>query len=116
MKTEDRLKAYILQNYRTIREFVATLDMPYTTVDTILKRGIEKASVSNLSRICDALNIDINKLVSDGIITPKTKIGIDSLTGEESKIIENYRQLDEHGKEMIEMMLVIELRRTKDRQ
>ena len=39
-KSEDLLKDLILEKYKSIREFTQEIDMPYSTVDTILKRGI----------------------------------------------------------------------------
>ena len=44
MKTsEDLLRELILSKYKSIREFTNEIGMPYTTVDSLLKRGIKKA-------------------------------------------------------------------------
>lgn len=45
---EQKLKDYILSRYKSIREFALNIEMPYSTIDTILKRGINKASVGNI--------------------------------------------------------------------
>ena len=42
-KSEDLLKEVILDKYKSIREFTQEIGMPYSTVDTILKRGIRKS-------------------------------------------------------------------------
>lgn len=68
MKVEEKLKEYILMNYKSIREFVSVVDLPYTTVDGILKRGIHKASVENIIKICKTLNISADELANNRIV------------------------------------------------
>lgn len=69
MNKEEKLKDLILKRYHSIREFSISIDIPYTTMDTILKRGIDKSSVSNVIKICKALDISVDAL-ADGIIAP----------------------------------------------
>lgn len=68
MTIEDKLKDYILSNYKSIREFVNTTDIPYSTVDAILKRGIGKASIGNIFKICNALHISSDELANNKIV------------------------------------------------
>jgi hypothetical protein len=68
--SEDKLKDYILSKYKSMREFTGAIDMPYSTVDSIFKRGIRKASVDNVIKICDFLNISTDALIN-GSIEPK---------------------------------------------
>lgn len=37
---EQALKSYILSKYRSLREFAGVARMPYSTVDSIFKRGL----------------------------------------------------------------------------
>ena len=68
MKTsEDLLKELILSQYKSLREFTTVIGMPYTTVDSLLKRGIKKASVDNVLKICSFLNISTDALVNGRI-------------------------------------------------
>lgn len=69
MTTEDRIKDLILKRYHSIREFSITTDIPYTTLDSILKRGIGNSSVTNVIKICKALGISADAL-ADGEIVP----------------------------------------------
>ena len=71
-KTEDLLKEKILSEYKSIREFTQKIEMPYSTLDTILKRGIRNASVDNVIRICDFLEISTDALIN-GRIERKTE-------------------------------------------
>lgn len=69
---EQKLKDYILSRYKSIREFALNIEMPYSTIDTILKRGINKASVGNILKICQSLGISADAL-ADGEITETDK-------------------------------------------
>lgn len=69
MTIEDKLKSYILTRYKSIREFTQTADMSYSTFDSILKRGINNSSISNVIKICKVLGISVDEL-ADGNITP----------------------------------------------
>ena len=67
MSTENKLKDLILSRYKSIREFVIDIDMPYTTIDSMFKRGIGNSSVTNVIKICKALGISADAL-ADGEI------------------------------------------------
>lgn len=67
---EDKIKKLIIEKYGSVRQFSFKIDIPYTTVDTILKRGIDNSNVGNVIKICKALGISIDNLVdSKEIIT-----------------------------------------------
>lgn len=72
MTIEDKLKSLILTRYRSIREFAAVADIPYTTFDSILRRGINNSNVINIIKVCRVLNISAEAL-ADGSIEPKTE-------------------------------------------
>ena len=69
MSIENKLKDLILNRYHSIREFTIAIDMPYTTMDSIFRRGIGNSSVSNVIKICKALGISADAL-ADGKIEP----------------------------------------------
>lgn len=95
--SEDKLKDYILSKYKSIREFTVDIDMPYSTIDSIFKRGIRKASVDNLIKICDFLNISADAIVA-GEIEPKASeqttiaahLGADDLSEAEFEDVAKY--------------------------
>lgn len=62
MSVELELKDLILSKYKSLREFAIKIDMPYSTIDTILKRGVDKANIINIIRICKELEIDTEAL------------------------------------------------------
>ena len=72
MTTEEKLKDLILKRYHSIREFTIAIDMPYTTMDSIFRRGVGNSSVTNVIKICKALGISADAL-ADGEIVPMRK-------------------------------------------
>ena len=72
MTTEEKLKTLILSRYNSIREFAISIDMPNTTLDSIFRRGIDNSSVSNIIKICRALNISADALADGEILTKGT--------------------------------------------
>ena len=73
MKIEDRIKQIILNKYRSIRAFTIAIGMPYSTFDSILQRGIENASITNIIRICKELDLDVDALASGEIASKQAK-------------------------------------------
>lgn len=70
MTIEDELKEYILSRYKSLREFSEVAELPNSTVNTILNRGVSNAKVGNVIQICKSLNISADAL-ADGRIEPK---------------------------------------------
>ena len=66
---ENKVKNLIISRYGTLSNFCEKIDLPYSTVDSILKRGFVKANVLNVIKICDELGISIDSL-KQGIIKP----------------------------------------------
>lgn len=76
MTIEEKLKEYILTKYKSIREFVLDVGIPYSTFDTILKRGIMNASIGNIVKICVALEISADALANGKIVPYEKKTEI----------------------------------------
>ena len=67
---EQELKDLIIKKYGNLSKFCEVIDMPWTTLDSILKRGVSKANISNIMKITQELNIDTDSLAV-GLIAPK---------------------------------------------
>jgi len=65
---ESKLKEIIIEKYGSVKRFSDKIGVPYTTIDTILKRGVKNSNVQNVFKMCDELNIDINELAKDNIV------------------------------------------------
>lgn len=92
---ETELKELILARYGTLSEFCKKIDIPWTTLDSILKRGVEKANIKNLLKITTELGIDVESLARGEIVfkeplTIAAHFEGDDLTPEEMQEVENF--------------------------
>lgn len=60
---EDKIKNLIIEKYGSVRQFALKIDIPYTTIDSILKRGIDNSNVGNVIKMCKALDLSIDKTI-----------------------------------------------------
>lgn len=65
---ENKIKAIIIKKYGSVKSFAEKIKVPYTTIDTILKRGLLKSNVLNVIKMCNELNIDVNELINNKIV------------------------------------------------
>lgn len=107
MKIENTLKNYIIDRYGSVRAFAIQHKIAYTTVVSVLKRGIENSSVTTIVRICDALNLSSDHLaegrmvfksdLSDFIEIKEPKIDLNDLISQYKWTIKNNPvELDGH--------------------
>ena len=68
MSIEDNLKDLILERYGSVIDFSKEIDMANSTLNSILNRGIHKASIGNVIKICNALEISADGLAMDKIV------------------------------------------------
>lgn len=68
MTIEEKIKELILVRNKSVREFVLQTDLSYSTVDSILRRGIANSSMTNVLKLCKALNISADELADDKIV------------------------------------------------
>ena len=98
---ESKLKELILTRYKSLREFTLKIDMPYSTFDTILKRGVDKANIINILKICNELNISADKLASGIIENNSINYSQCNLSKEENQHILDFRALNDIGKKKV---------------
>ena len=58
MNREQYLRNLILDRYDSLRQFAAAADVPYSSLMTLLARGIGGASFDTVLQICRTLEID----------------------------------------------------------
>ena len=105
MNIEEKVKSLILNRYNSMREFSIEIDVPYTTISSIFQRGIENSNVSNVIKICKALNISVDGL-ADGEIVPirptpvniSNRIEIKELLSDTRDILSHSKNLTLDGK------------------
>lgn len=68
MTTEEKLRNKMIEEYGSVRNFVKYTDLKYTTVDSILRRGVLNSNVNNVIKICKALGISTDELAKGNIV------------------------------------------------
>lgn len=111
-RIEQKIRDMICERFGSVKEFSLAINIPYTTVDSILKRGVEKANVVNIIKICAKLGIDTDALAS-GEIKAKMVLGQENLSLPEQEHIKKYRTLDERGKIVVDAVLDAEYEYSK---
>ena len=93
--SEAKLKELIKSRYNSIREFAIQIDMPYSTMDSIFKRGVANSSLTNILKICGALSISADALYM-GEIVEINKTALPPLPEKEldARIIKLFATLD----------------------
>lgn len=66
---ETKVKKIIISRYGTVKKFADIINLPYSTVDTILKRGFKNSNAYNVGLIFGALQLDTRSIL-DGKIRP----------------------------------------------
>lgn len=108
-KTEQQLKNLILVKYGSLNQFCEKIEISWTTLDSIFKRGITNARIANIIKICSELHIDCESLYQGAIIY-RCEINRDTdsfyCTDTEKQLILEYRKADDISKEMILRVLL----------
>ena len=60
---ELQLKQMIIAKYGSLKKFSETIDMPWTTLDSILKRGVANSNITNVLKITKELGLNAEELV-----------------------------------------------------
>lgn len=63
MTREEYLENLIMNKFRSVRSFSEYADVPYTTLRSILQRGVGNAKVENILKITEALGITTDDLL-----------------------------------------------------
>ena len=98
MRREDIIKKLISEKGMSLKSFAKSIDMPYSTFYSILKRGLSQAAVDNVIKICKGLDITVEELEemaekdTTNIKRPTTIAAHadDDLTEEEMQEVEEY--------------------------
>ena len=62
MTIEEQLKSIILSRYKSVRAFTTAIDIPYSTLDSVFKRGLLSAGVGTIIKVFNALDLDVESI------------------------------------------------------
>ena len=101
-----REKLEFLMNRNNISkkaDLARDLDIAYSTIDNILKRDhFDNVKFSTLEKLCDYFHVDLRYLIKDEITDPNYGIfplSSSDLSEDETNLVEDYRSLNDEGKE-----------------
>lgn len=109
MTREDFIRELIVSKYGNIKSFSEQIGIPYTTVRSILERGIGNAGVDNVIKICNGLNIKPEQLAEEGNINEyvtKTLSAMYLLPEDRQKIVYDTAQKQLREQEIITTKVV----------
>ena len=99
MTKAEILKAEILSQYKSVRQFAIEMEIPYSTLVTALDRGIEGMAYGTVIRMCDRLNLNP---VDFSTLDKKSQLGNKIL---ENRVMQYYIKLNKTGrKKALELM------------
>ena len=109
MTIEERLRDRILQNFKSIRAFTKEIGLPYSTVDSMLRKGVGNSSYETVKRVCQGLGSDVSLLEQQANTFTEKVTGL--ISAAEKEHIKKYRALDRHGKKAVDCLLELEWKR-----
>ena len=62
MPIEERLRRLIMSRFPTVKDFAAEAEIPYTTLLSVFKRGIDNTGITNIQKLCKTLGITMEGL------------------------------------------------------
>ena len=65
---EIKLKKMIILEYGTLKNFALIIEIPYSTLDSILRRGLRNSNILNVFRITKELRIDPEQLIVGNLV------------------------------------------------
>lgn len=104
MNLREKLEYLMARDNITKKADLArALDIPYTTIDNILKRDhFDNVKFSTLEKLCNYFHVDLRYLIKDEITDPNYTDTIQpspSLSQDETQLLDDYRNLNDEGKE-----------------
>lgn len=93
MKTiEEELKELIIAKAGSVNKFAQEIGVAQSTLVSVFSRGINKANINTIIKICKALNISADELVEGRIVNNHPVDYV--LTESDAILIEKFSRLD----------------------
>ena len=87
----------ISRQYRSVRQFAFSVDIPLSTINSALHNGVGGSSFATVMRICKILGI---KAMSDDAAL--------YLTDDTERLLTQYAKLDDYGRHTISSVMQVE--------
>lgn len=101
MQAEERIKELIIAKYGNVRAFATESGISYTTVRSILERGVMNAKAENVFKMCRMLGISPDTLADWELEDSPTKTSHDIDEAIKNAVMYNGNTLTEEDKRAI---------------
>lgn len=101
MQAEERIKELIIAKYGNVRAFATESGISYTTVRSILERGVMNAKAENVFKMCRMLGISPDTLADWELEGSPTKTSHDIDEAIKNAVMYNGNTLTEEDKRAI---------------
>ncbi len=98
MSFNKKVVKLLKEKKKTKAQLAKAAGIPYTTLDSMLKRETETSRLATIYKIAEYLEVSVEELVFDKNVAVADK---ESYTDDEKEIIRNYREIDERGKSSV---------------
>ena len=97
---EKQVKDIIIAKYGSLKRFCEEVDMPWSTLDSILKRGFANSNIGNVLKVARELDIEVEPLAF-GVLQKRVPTPADplQLSEQEEHLVISFRGLNEDGRE-----------------
>lgn len=99
----------------SVTDLARNINIPPTTIYSIIDRNNMKIDISVLLSICKSLDVDIEVFYRDYLDEEQKSSITNAFTDSEKKLITQYRCLDAYGKQVIDSILKIESARCQSK-
>ncbi len=106
MSFNKKVVKLLKEKKKTKAQLAKAAGIPYTTLDSMLKRETETSRLATIYKIAEYLDVSVEELVFEKPFLSGDK---ESFTEDEKDIIKNYREIDERGKSAVKATLNNEL-------
>ncbi len=98
MSFNKKVVRLLKEKKKTKAQLAKAAGIPYTTLDSMLKRETETTRLATIYKIAEYLEVSVEELVFD---KPAEFSEKDVFSEEEKNIIKNFREIDERGKNSV---------------
>lgn len=110
----DKLDALMARDGLNRHRLSIKSGVPYSTIDSLYKKGYERAKLSTLRRLADCFSTTLDYLMRDEITDWAYGAGQPSeARAAEAELLCRYRLLDGHGRDAVDFVLGRELARVE---
>lgn len=113
MSFNKKVVKLLKEKKKTKAQLAKAAEIPYTTLDSMLKRDSDTIRLATIFKIAEYLDVAVEELVFDDSHHARKKT---ELSDSELLLIENYRMIDERGKGAVNAVLNYEASRVKNTQ